>query len=109
MLVIRFRRIGKKHQTTYRLTVKERRSRVQGPPTEDLGWYNPHTKKHELKAERIKYWMSVGAKPSATAHNLLITAGVIEGKKIAKHKQAEKTAEAAAPAAAPAPAEKPAA
>ena len=33
-----------------------------------------------LNAERIKYWISVGAKASPTIHNLLISEKVIEGK-----------------------------
>src|SRR3989344_2382508 len=31
---------------------------------------------------RIKNWLSVGAKPSATVHNMLVSLGIIEGKKI---------------------------
>jgi small subunit ribosomal protein S16 len=102
MLSIRLKRIGKKHQASYRVVVAERRSKLFATPTEDLGWYDPKGKKGEFKAERIKYWMSVGAGMSATVHNLLLKNKVLDGKKIAKHKQPKKSEEAApaAPAAA---------
>ena len=32
--------------------------------------------------DRIKYWMSVGAKPSGTVHNMLVSAGLLNAKKI---------------------------
>ena len=35
-----------------------------------------------MNIERIKYWLSVGAKASDTMHNMLVTVGVIQGKKI---------------------------
>lgn len=82
MLVIRLQRVGKKHQPSYRLVVAERRSKMAAPPVEFLGHYNPLTKKGEFKAERIKYWLGQGAKPSVTVHNLLVSHKVIEGAKI---------------------------
>ena len=54
---------------------------------EYLGWYNPSQDKYEFKKERILYWLKVGAKPTPTVHNLLISAGVREGKKIPVHKK----------------------
>ena len=61
---------------------------------EDLGYKNPLTKKISLNKERILYWISKGAKPSESIHNLLISEKIIEGKKIhvskiSKKKQAE--------------------
>lgn len=85
MLVLRLKRIGKKHQAAFRLVVGERRSKLKGDSTEDLGWYNPHTKKAEFKAERVKYWLGVGAKASDTVHNLLVRNKVIEAKTRANH------------------------
>ncbi len=53
---------------------------------EILGQYNPRTtpKTIELKEDRIQYWLSVGAQPSATVENLLINAGIMKKKKKAK-------------------------
>lgn len=93
MLSLRLKRIGKKHQAAFRLVVGERRSKLKGDYTEDLGWYNPRLKKPEFKVERVKYWLSVGAQPSDTVHNLLIASGLMTGSKIAVHKKAKKTAE----------------
>ncbi len=110
--MLRLQRRGKLHQPSYRLVVGEKRSELLGEQVEDLGWYNPHSKKLELNAERINYWMKVGAKPADTVHNLLVNAGIVKGKKISVHKQPKKKEgeAAAAPAAATQPAEtKPAA
>lgn len=81
MLVIRFSRVGKTKQPNYRLIVSEKTKDPWGDYLENVGVYNPRTKVAELKIERIKYWISKGAQPSATVWNLLITKGVIEGKK----------------------------
>jgi len=66
--------------------------------------YNPLSKQRNLKGDRIKYWISQGAQPSPTVHNMLVTDKVIEGKKIAKHKLVPAKAEAAPVAAPTAPA-----
>ncbi len=89
MLVIRLQRIGKKHQPSYRVVAAEKRSKLGGPPVEDLGSYNPFTKKAAFKNERISHWLKVGAKPTATVHNLFIKHGTTKGSKIKisiKHK-----------------------
>lgn len=105
MLIIRLKRIGKKHQAAFRVVVGERRSKLKGDYTEDIGWYNPTTKKGEFKADRVKYWLSVGAQMSDTVNNLLVREKVIEGKKRANHSQPKgKEGEAAKPAAPAAPA-----
>ena len=50
--------------------------------SEIVGTYNVKAGIFECKADRVKYWMSVGAQTSPTVHNLLISKGVIEGRKI---------------------------
>lgn len=82
MLMIRLSRVGKKKQPTYRLIVSDKRKDPWGNYLENLGNYNPRTKKAELKKDRIKEWIGKGAQPSDTVHNLLIENGVIEGKKL---------------------------
>lgn len=73
MLKIRLQRQGKRHQPFYRLVVTEHTAPPQGKFTEILGTFNPVAKPKEvnLKEDRIAYWMSVGAKPSATVESLL--------------------------------------
>ncbi len=83
MLVIRLLRIGKKNQPSFKIIVTDkRRSATKGRFVEEVGFYNPLTKEKVLKSERIKYWLSKGAKPSSTLQNLLISEKIIEGKKV---------------------------
>ncbi len=93
MLMIRLQRIGKKKQPAYRVVVSEKSKDLAGPQVEILGNYNPVAKPKtiELKAERIKYWLSKGAQASATVHNLLVTGGVIHDKKVQAWKPTKKS------------------
>ena len=87
MLTIRLFRIGRKNQPAFKIVViDKRRSSTRGRFVEEVGVYNPLNKQRNLKGDRIKYWISQGAQPSPTVHNMLVTDKVIEGKKIAKHK-----------------------
>ena len=110
MLSIRLTRKGKKNQPFFRVVViDKRRSAKGGRAVENLGYMDPLTKKKNLKKERIQYWISKGAKPSATIHNLLVSEKIIDAKKkhvskISKKKQAKIDA---AKKSAPAPAQAP--
>jgi len=106
MLTIRFSRKGKKNQPFFKVVVVDkRRSAKGGRVIEFLGYVNPLTKKKSLEKERILHWISKGAQPSDTVHNLLITEKIIEGKKIPVAKVKKKAgAEASAPAGQGAPA-----
>ena len=83
MLAIRLQRVGRKHQPSYRIVVAERRSKLASPPAEQVGFYDPSTKEKSANAERVKYWMGIGAKPTPTVHNMLVGMGVLSGPKIA--------------------------
>jgi len=94
MLVIRLFRVGKKNQPSFKIVVTDKRSKPRaGRFIEEVGFWNPLTKEKILSGERIKYWLSVGAKPSPTVHNLLVSEKIIEGKKISVHKKAKKKEE----------------
>ena len=82
MLIIRFQRVGRKNDPAFRIVVTERRSKPKSGELEILGSHHPKTKQTALKQERILHWLSKGAKPSDTVQNLLITKGVIQGKKV---------------------------
>ena len=73
MIVIRLTRTGKKGERRYRVVVKEKRSKRDGKAIEILGSYQKTERfeKKELNKERIKYWLSCGAIPSATVKNLI--------------------------------------
>ena len=83
MLTIRLTRVGKNKEASFRVIVVDSKRKVKaGNYLEMLGSYDPRVDTSTLNAERIKHWMSVGAKPSPTVHNLLISQKIIEGKKI---------------------------
>jgi len=91
MLVIRLFRVGKKNQPFFKIVIIDKRKATnKGRFVEEVGFLNPLTKEKILKKERIEYWLSVGAKPSETLYNLLVKEGIVEGKKISKHKKAKK-------------------
>lgn len=93
MLSIRLLRTGKKNQPFYRMVVTDKKNPPRGGRfLEIVGFLNPFTKEKQLKADRIKYWLSVGAKVSDTVNNLLVQEKVIEAKKIAVHKKPKKKA-----------------
>ena len=83
MLKIRLQRTGRKDDPHFRLIVTE--STLKPKTTqfvEILGTYNVKAGIFEAKADRVKHWVSVGAQVTGTVHNLLVSKGVIEGKKI---------------------------
>lgn len=83
MLKIRFFRTGRKNQPFYRIVVTDSRNAPQGGKfIEKVGFFNPLTKEKGVNEERIKYWLSVGAKPSDRIHNMLVDAKIIEGPKV---------------------------
>lgn len=108
MLKIRLQRTGRTNNPSYRVVVTEHtNSPKSGRATEVLGSYNPKSKERVLDGERIKYWLSKGAQASGTMHNMLISAGIISGKKInvLPKKTVPKKEEVAPETAAPAVAE----
>lgn len=100
MLAIKLKRVGKKGQGSFRIVVKEKRSKMVGRFTDDLGWFNPHTDNYQLDKEKAKHWISVGAQPTDSIHNLLVRSGVMRAGKVAVHrkKKGGEEAKAAAPA-----------
>ena len=103
MLTIRLFRVGRKNQPAFKIVVCNKQNAAsRGRFVEEVGFYDPLTKQRNLKGDRVKYWLSVGAKASATVHNMLVTDKVIEAPKIAKHKVVAKKEEPA-PAAAQSP------
>jgi small subunit ribosomal protein S16 len=93
MLRIRFQRIGKKHQPFLRLVVVDKEAPPKGGRFEKVGWWNPLTKERKLQAERIKYWLSVGAQPTDRVYNWLVDEGIVSGGKKAVHARQKKVVE----------------
>jgi small subunit ribosomal protein S16 len=83
MLVIRLKRTGRRNDPSFKIVVGEKIfSPKSGKHYSYLGSYNPKTKSAIIDAEAVKGWIAKGAQPSGTVHNLLITKGIIEGKKV---------------------------
>lgn len=83
MLMIRFQRIGRTNDPAFRIVVLEKeRAAKTGSIVERLGTYNPRSKALTLDEARVKEWIGKGAQPTDSIHNLLVTKGVITGKKI---------------------------
>ena len=90
------KRLGRKHRSYFRIVAIDARQPRDGRIIEELGSYDPMIKNTDdrvkLRPDRIKYWMSVGAKPSEKVAVLL-------KKYLAKSEQAAaQSAEAGAPA-----------
>ncbi len=82
MLVIRFFRVGKKNQPSFKIVVTEKTNPTHaGRYVEEVGFYNPLTKEKRVNTERMKYWMSQGAQPSDTVFNILVDEKIVKGKK----------------------------
>ena len=94
MLSIRLHRQGKKNQPFFKIVVTEKqKSSTRGRFVEELGFYNPLTKERKIVGERVKHWISVGAKPTDTVHNMLVSEKIIDSPKIPKHKKSKKKEE----------------
>ncbi len=82
MLKIRMQRVGRINDPSYRIVVAEHaRAAQSGNFVERLGSYHAKTGERTFNTERVSYWLSVGAQPSDTVHNMLVSLGVIKGKK----------------------------
>lgn len=78
MLKLRLTRMGSKGKPHYRIIVQEARSKRDGRYVENLGHYNPLTEPSTIvvNAERVQYWLSVGAQPTEAVASILKRAGV---------------------------------
>lgn len=71
MLAIKLKRIGKKHQASFRFVVMEKRSKINGRFLEDLGWFNPRTDQLKVNTARADYWLKNGAQSTDRVARLL--------------------------------------
>ncbi len=80
MVRIRLRRMGLRHQPTYRVVVADKESPRDGRFLEILGSYNPRTNPFtlQLSEDRVYHWMSVGAQPSESVLKLFKAVGLVD-------------------------------
>lgn len=90
MLKIRLQRVGRTHEPSFRVVLTDsKNSTKSGRFKEILGSYDPRQsgdlplgQAGSLDSERIKYWLSQGAGPTPTIHNLLVKHKIILAKKV---------------------------
>jgi small subunit ribosomal protein S16 len=80
MVRIRLRRVGLKHQPSYRIIAADKEAPRDGRFLEILGFYNPRTEPStlDLKEDRLFDWMNKGAQPSESVVKLLNSVGAMD-------------------------------
>lgn len=97
---IRMKQMGRTHRHYYRIVAIDARQPRDGRVIEELGTYDPHVADNDknvtLVASRIKYWQSVGAKPSDSVQ-VFINKYLAKWEKIEADETTAKAAAANAP------------
>jgi len=78
MIELRLKRFGKKREVSYRIVAIESKTRRDGRPIEELGFYNPRTDETRLNVPAIVQRLQQGAQPSETVRSILNKAQVFE-------------------------------
>jgi len=80
VLAISLMRLGAKKAPVYRIVVKEKRSKRDGAYMENVGTYDPtrNPAAVTMKLDRVEYWISKGAQPTATVERLIKKQGRAE-------------------------------
>ena len=68
---IRLKRLGYKKNPSYRIIVIDSRSKREGAPIEELGYYNPKTKEMKLNTKRANERLAQGAQATETVMYLI--------------------------------------
>jgi small subunit ribosomal protein S16 len=83
MVAIRLKRLGRTHHPYYRIAAVDSRRPRDSRVLEELGSYDPmqpqQDKQVTINADRVKYWLGVGAQPSDTVRRLLVKNGITVG------------------------------
>ena len=63
---IKLKRLGKIRSPHYRIVIADSRTRRDGRAIEEIGLYHPvqNPSRIEVNADRVAYWLSVGAQPT---------------------------------------------
>ncbi|HLD56214.1 MAG TPA: 30S ribosomal protein S16 [Candidatus Omnitrophota bacterium] len=70
---IRLKRFGTTKKAHWRIVVADAKMPRDGRFVEEVGYYDPQSNpsRIELKADRVRHWISKGAKPTETVQSLL--------------------------------------
>ena len=78
---IRFKRVGRKNLPSFRLVACDERAPRDGRTLEVLGHYDPLIadagKRFLVQEDRVRYWLSVGARPTDSARHFLKERGIL--------------------------------
>ena len=93
---IRMKKMGRKHRPFFRICAVDSRHPRDGRVLEELGTYDPLAPETDaralLKAERVSYWLGVGAQPSENVAILIKKYGAsgthVEQQKAARERMA---------------------
>jgi small subunit ribosomal protein S16 len=55
----------------------ENSARRDGRPVEEVGYYDPISKKYNFNTDKIQTWLTYGVQPTKTVSALLKKAGII--------------------------------
>ncbi len=75
---IRLKRIGAKKDPYYRIVVADARSPRDGRFVEEIGNYDPMSKKLVVDGDKALDWIKKGAQPTETVRSLLKKNGVLK-------------------------------
>ena len=78
MIKLRLKKYGRKGQPCYRIVAMDSRTKRDGRPIEELGFYNPMLDETNLKFQRIIERLKQGAQPTATVRNIFVKAKIFE-------------------------------
>ncbi len=77
---IRMKSFGRRHRPFFRICAMDARTPRDGRAIEELGHYDPMVRDNDartvLNADRVRYWLSVGAQPSEKVQSLLNSKGI---------------------------------
>ncbi len=80
MVRLRLRKVGSRHQNSFRLVAAEREHPRDGRFLEELGYYNPRTHPSTivLNEAKIYTWLKNGAQPSESVVQLFKQTGTLD-------------------------------
>ena len=80
MLRLRLRRVGARHQPSYRVVVADQRAARDGAFVDQIGHYNPRTDPPtiQIDEEKALKWIRLGAQPSDAVAQMLKRLGTLD-------------------------------
>lgn len=73
MVKIRLKRFGSKKKPVYRIVVIDSKSRRDGRPIQEIGFYDPRRQPAEVRLDKEAYskWLTQGAQPTEVVERLV--------------------------------------